>query len=301
MTYAPATLSALARYWIEQDGVMLGIVGNRAHTKGYHCGKDRIYDGSGPGIGDADYSVQHPRDKAGLSNAASAIDLGRLGGTLEGLQAFSRWLVAECQANRVWSRDIREVIYSPDGTKVQRYSGIDGDIHTGPGNGDDSHEAHTHISFFRDSVARDKVPLFAPYFVTPPDTSTGEAMPTAVNAGSRLIASDYVREVKAGIRLYRDTAGTVLTKLSQDAVLDDFGLPVGSGDWVLLRVGSAHFDADPEMEQGLGLARMGDVGPLRRKTPAELAAAANRFASIDAAYNEGRDAVVNAAASVPRR
>ena len=45
-----------------------------------------------------------------------------------------------------------------------RYSGVDGEIHAGEGNGDESHITHTHISYFRDSEARDKVPLFAPYF-----------------------------------------------------------------------------------------------------------------------------------------
>lgn len=173
MTYAPRTLSDLLVYWRAQGGVPLGVVGNKAHTKGYHLGRDRIYDGSGPGLGDADYSVQLRRDKAGLSDAASAIDLGRLDGTLGNLREFSRWLVARAQADRWTYRDIREIIYSPDGVKVQRWSGEDNQIHTGQGNGDSSHLTHTHISFYRDSERRDKRPMFAPFFadVAPPDTS----------------------------------------------------------------------------------------------------------------------------------
>jgi hypothetical protein len=162
MTYAPQELRDLGAYWTGQGGVNLGIVGDVNHTAGYHLGRDRIY---GPGgSGSQDYSVQHPRDKAGLSGAASAIDLGKLGGTYKGLQDFSAWLVKACQQSSTGHRDVREIIYSPDGQKVQRYSGIDGKIHTGPGNGDASHRSHTHISYFRDSETRDKVELFSRYW-----------------------------------------------------------------------------------------------------------------------------------------
>jgi len=112
MSYAPATLIALMKVWTSHGGVNSGIVGGSTHLKGYHLGKDRIYDGSGPGLGDADYSVRTARDKAGLTNAASAIDLGRLNGSLPKLHAFSVWLVARGRANAPGTRDIRE---SPTG------------------------------------------------------------------------------------------------------------------------------------------------------------------------------------------
>jgi hypothetical protein len=173
MSFAPGSLKALAAYWVAQGGNSLGIVGNTAHVSGYHLGKDRIYDGAdGPGLGDADYSVQLSRDKAGLSDAASAIDLGRLGGTLAGLRRFSRWLVDTAMNDRTTYRDVREIIYSPDGQLVLRWSGPDNRIYTGPGSGDSSHRTHTHISWYRDSAGRDKRPLFAPYFAVPvPDTT----------------------------------------------------------------------------------------------------------------------------------
>lgn len=164
MSTAPSSLRELAAYYTDHGGKVLGIVGDTGHTVGYHLGKDRIYDGSGPGLGDQDYSVRLARDKAGLTNAAAAIDLGRLNGSLQELYKFSRWLVAQCKADQPGHRDVREIIYSPDGVKVQRYSGVDGGIHTGDGNGDASHISHTHISYFRDSQARSKVGLFAPYF-----------------------------------------------------------------------------------------------------------------------------------------
>jgi hypothetical protein len=162
MTFAPPTLRRLGNYWTDQGGVNLGIVGDAYHTAGYHLGKDRIYAPSG--LGGADYSVQLERDKNGLSDAAAAIDLGRLRGSLEQLYTFSAWLVEQCQAKAPGTRDVREVIYSPDGSKVQRYSGVDGQIHTGPGNGDAGHLGHTHISYYRDSESRDKVGVFEPYF-----------------------------------------------------------------------------------------------------------------------------------------
>lgn len=154
MTYAPKTLIGLADYFEEHGGVNLGIVGDAAHTKGYHLGRDRL---TLP-----DYSVKQPRDVAGLTNAASAIDLGRIHGSLQELYAFSRELVAACMAKAPGYRDVREVIYSPDGRRVQRWSGVSGQIETGPGNGDASHLTHTHVSYFRDSEAREKVGLFAP-------------------------------------------------------------------------------------------------------------------------------------------
>lgn len=162
MTFAPVTLRRLGNYWTDQGGVNLGVVGDANHTAGYHLGKDRIYAPSG--LGGGDYSVQLERDKRGLSDAASAIDLGRMQGSLSQLYRFSSWLVEQCQAGAPGTRDVREVIYSPDGKRVQRYSGVDQQIHTGPGNGDASHIGHTHVSYFRDSERRDKVAVFAPYF-----------------------------------------------------------------------------------------------------------------------------------------
>ena len=165
MTFAPPPLRALARSWVAQGGVNLGVVGGPRHKSGYHLGRDRIFRAGGQGA--ADYSIQLPRDKPFLTNAASAIDLGRLNGTLEGLQRFSTWLVERCRAETEAYRDVREVIYSPDGRRVERW---DNGVRrlfpagTGTGQGDDSHLTHTHISFFRDSEARPKVALFAPFF-----------------------------------------------------------------------------------------------------------------------------------------
>lgn len=238
MTIAPQNLTDLSTFWKAHGGVPLGIVGNQKHCSGYHLGKDRIFgscacrpDGTCvPGIGSRDYSVQIRRDKAGLSNAASAIDLGRLDGSLAGLRSFSKWLVRQCQDHPKAYRDIREIIYSPDGRTVQRFSGEDGTIHTGPGNGDSSHTTHTHISFYRDSTGRDMRPLFAPYFapsVPLPDTSTGADMPALAKY---LPGHTITIKATSNVRSAPTLAAKVLRAASAKEVWTVVGTVVGDKD-----------------------------------------------------------------------
>jgi hypothetical protein len=168
MSHAPQTLRDLMRLWTEHDGANLGIVGDVAHQQkgvSYHLGKDQLKP-------DAYSIVQSARDRAGLSNAASAVDLGKLNGSLAQLFRFSRWLAAQCQERPQQYRDIREVIFSPDGEVVRRWDAVQQKLFvggTGTGHGDDSHLTHTHVSFFRDSEIRDKRQLFEPFFVTEPE------------------------------------------------------------------------------------------------------------------------------------
>lgn len=185
-TINPPQLVALGKFWRSQGGVNLGVVGDTKHaTKGtsYHLGRAQLLPTA--------YSIELSRDAKGLSEAASAIDLGRLNGKLANLRVFSKWLVARCMADPGVRKDIREIIYSPDGKKVQRYSGVDNKVHTGPGQGDDSHLTHTHISFYRDSETRDKVGLFEPFFAVawgddvPDDIRAIEPKPTKVAAAIR--------------------------------------------------------------------------------------------------------------------
>lgn len=214
MSYAPVSLTALGAYWSAQGGLNLGIVGDVHHTIGYHLGRDRIY--SAAGIGDQDYSVQYSRDKAGLSNAAAAIDLGPLDGSIVHLRAFSNWLVDQCLHNPKVRADIREVIYSPDGVKVQRYSGIDNAIHTGAGNGDSSHLEHTHVSYYRDSQQRDKIAAFRPYFeddmigVTYRFVDRVNGIATVVGNGHALIRTDNQQNVQVPAGQKREVTGRVV-------------------------------------------------------------------------------------------
>jgi len=157
MTYAPMKLLELAAYWKRQGGINLGIVGDTDHaTRGvsYHLGKDQLIPGA--------YSTLRPRDRAGLTNAASAIDLGKLDGSYPELRKFSDWLARRWVKGFAGTNDVVEVIYSPDGKRVLGFKdGIDFLI---PDYGDASHLTHTHISFYRDSENRNKTALFAPYF-----------------------------------------------------------------------------------------------------------------------------------------
>ena len=169
MTRAPANLLAVRDLLLDHldltpaatsgdlEAAEVGIVGDPAHRGGYHCGSDRL---------DADdYSVREsPRDRAGLTLDAAGLDVGwfevRTGGTVQNLRTFSLWCVAQCRVDSADSRDIREIIYSPDGRTVRRWDRL-----AKRSTGDSSHLAHTHFSFFRDAVkvGRDQRPLFARY------------------------------------------------------------------------------------------------------------------------------------------
>ncbi|MFE9918829.1 hypothetical protein ACFYPG_27095 [Micromonospora sp. NPDC005553] len=167
MTRAPANLLAVRSLLLthldnapgpdDLDPGEVGIVGDSAHRGGYHCGSDRVVPN--------DYSVvESPRDRAGLTLDAAALDVGqfdvRSGGRSNTLPSFSVWCVAQCAANAADTRDIREIIYSPDGSTVKRWDRL-GKRTTG----DSSHRWHTHFSFFRDAIkaGRDQRPLFRRY------------------------------------------------------------------------------------------------------------------------------------------
>lgn len=157
MTYEPSKLSALQDYLHKKTGLSyaaLGVVGDKAHKGGYHCGWDRR---RRDGDGDlADYSWEDSsRDAGHRSNAASAIDIG----SFDELRAFSLWLVEQCRNGTADTRDIREVIYTPDGYTVKRWDRL-----AQSSTGDSSHRWHTHVSFFRDSESRDKLAVFKRYF-----------------------------------------------------------------------------------------------------------------------------------------
>ncbi|MEV5692982.1 hypothetical protein [Micromonospora globbae] len=172
MTRAPANLMAvrsllLTHLNIDKDRTRdadlepaeVGIVGDPNHRGGYHCGSDRVVAN--------DYSVvESPRDRAGLTLDAAALDVGQFRVTSAGrthdLRSFSVWCVGQCAANAPDTRDIREIIYSPDGRTVRRWDRL-----RRRSSGDDSHLWHTHFSFFRDAIkaGRDQTPLFRRYLI----------------------------------------------------------------------------------------------------------------------------------------
>lgn len=159
MTNAPSNLLAVRTLMLDKLGpyglgsLEMGVVGDSDHRGGYHCGSDRVVAG--------DYSVlESDRDRNGLTLDASALDVGTFTYGSHNLRTFSRWMVAQCVAGAPDTKDIREIIYSPDGQTVKRWDRLG--IRT---TGDSSHLGHTHFSFFRDSTKarRDQTPLFRRY------------------------------------------------------------------------------------------------------------------------------------------
>ncbi|WDZ87177.1 hypothetical protein [Micromonospora cathayae] len=178
MTSAPETLLAARRLLLEHldiqpgrtvhtdlDPAEVGIVGDPAHVGGYHCGADRVRRVDGR---IRDYSVtESDRDRSGLADWACALDIGEfrvtVGGRTYDLPHLSAWIVGQCRAGAPDARDIREVIWSPDGRSVQRWDRL-GRRDTG----DSSHRWHTHISYHRDAIraGRDQTALFRRYLTS---------------------------------------------------------------------------------------------------------------------------------------
>ncbi|GGO15352.1 hypothetical protein [Micromonospora parathelypteridis] len=195
----------------------VGIVGDPAHRGGYHCGSDRVVTN--------DYSVvESPRDKAGLTLDAAALDVGgfevRSGGRTHTLSSFSLWCVGQCAANAADTRDIREIIYSLDGSTVKRWDRL-GKRTTG----DSSHRWHTHFSFFRDSTkaGRDQRPLFRRYLISigllEDDDMTPEEHAWLATVHKNITVLDG-----------RNPIGQIYTRMAEGR--DDTGAPV-IGNWNL--------------------------------------------------------------------
>jgi hypothetical protein len=156
MSFSPPTLIELQVFLAPRTGLSagnLGIVGDAAHIArgvSYHLGRDHLKEGA--------YSRKSTRDRGGLTNAASALDIGNH----PDLRRLSVDLVAACRADAPGTDDIREVIYSPDGKKVLRWDRERGfDSKPRRGEADDSHLFHTHVSWYRNSEGSRKVGVFA--------------------------------------------------------------------------------------------------------------------------------------------
>lgn len=160
MSFAPQSLLDALSYVRARTGLpgkSLGVVGDENHLDGYHLGRDRIF---GPdGVGDNDYSVRTTRDRAGLTDAASALDIGEW--SRSALRALTAWLLAEARADRL--SDVRELIGPADDGRAYKWSHRDGWRPRRRAKGD-SHETHLHISYYRDSEGRSKVEPFRQFF-----------------------------------------------------------------------------------------------------------------------------------------
>lgn len=162
MTFAPPTIKEVRALLKGEDADLddneLGIVGGPSHVAtgtSYHLGEDQLIMSKNP------YSARTARDLAGLSNAASALDVDD---DLDELRELSTWIVEECRAGAPDTLDIREVIYSPDGVAVLRWDRERGVGSAPVPDSDTSHRTHTHFSWYRDSEFRDKTAVFRRFF-----------------------------------------------------------------------------------------------------------------------------------------
>lgn len=164
MSTAPQTLVDLRIDLAARAGVdkrNFGITG-RATTRrpwGFHLGEKDITGGP-PAVGMAkDYSVQHRRNKRGLTNASAGFDIRLPVGRLKKLAAH---LVDLAKTGKDGGM-LFEVI-GPDSTGAAKRWAIDTKWQPRPARAD--HEWHIHISFFRDTEFKDKRPLFDGFFGT---------------------------------------------------------------------------------------------------------------------------------------
>jgi hypothetical protein len=157
MTVAPQDLLDVRKVVMELTGVTdfraIGITGDANHTSGYHLGKDKL---KSLGIVNGDFSVvQFARDKQGLTNSASALDItlswAKSRGGRDAAIAFSNLMVADLRAGTPGTEVLRAINWSIDGSKaersrVDRRGGLD-ETHDST----DTVDTHTHFEFFRDT------------------------------------------------------------------------------------------------------------------------------------------------------
>lgn len=242
-----------------------GIVGDPAHHGGYHCGSDRVLD--------RDYSVdESSRDRNGLTLDAAALDVGEFTVTVKGrthnLRTFSSWCVGQCMADMPDTRDIREIIYSPDGVVVKRWDRL-----KRRATGDVSHTWHTHFSFHRDAIKadRDLTPLFRRYLATIGLLESAEVLEDGMEVNLTSEAQDSVA-AKAASRVWAATYGPTETTSSRLAeARDEARKGRLTGEAILARLGGLDTEAV--------LARIDAVAEEDRQRDAGLLAALEKVNS----------------------
>lgn len=132
---------------------------------GFHAGKAEIFGPGGDGL--RDYSVRAKRNRAGLSNASSAMDVTIRGPqNLKRQREFTAFMVAEAKAGRA---DLFEIIGPNAEGKAAYWSKKNGwnevlgwQTKKGWVPVDPSHTWHTHFSFWRDTEFSDRAAMFRP-------------------------------------------------------------------------------------------------------------------------------------------
>ncbi len=165
MSKAPQTSIDLRCFLVEETGragknfSIRGYCGAK-RSWGFHLGKSDIF--SSCGYGRDDYSIQHRRNKRGLTNASAGFDIRLPVGELKKLCAY---LVE----HHTW-RDpstgkaaLFEVIGPDANGDAKRWAQ---DTGWAPTKGRADHEWHIHLGFWRDTEFVDKRPLFFDFFGT---------------------------------------------------------------------------------------------------------------------------------------
>lgn len=221
MTYPPADLLGVQRYVRQVTGLpwaSLGITHQTPQGGGYHEGHDLLHEALvAPEDPGGDYSyTESDRDRRGLTDAASAFDLGDFDVVYKGrrvthLDVIGRVLVGVAAGDPRLA-DLREMIYSTDNVNVKRWDRL-----KRRSSGDSSHLSHTHFSWFRDSEGRRG--LFLDFLV---EVFEGRSRPmleeTVPQSGSRpagIVLSDLWNEEHVG------HSGYVATDKSYRTVLLD--------------------------------------------------------------------------------
>lgn len=151
------------------DAIMSGIIGDSAHTYGYHRCRDVL-----PGD---DYSVQYPEDKQGDGQAASALDIS-WGSAASQHRATQNLMNAK---NDSRMNVIRSAFGSVDSVNVVGYD-YKGNY---PCTSDDSHLWHVHISVLR-QFANDGAALAKVADVVVGTGSSGGGTPPPSGGGAKL-------------------------------------------------------------------------------------------------------------------
>lgn len=165
MTSAPSDLLDLRAILMDETGLTdpasVGIVGDGAHQKtgGYHEGRDvltmigRYHPTAAAGSSSEDYSCRLQRDRAGLTNSSSGVDIGYRwpkGGNAAWLR-FNNLLVGQLLAGDPALTAVRALNYSPDGSAKRRRDRESGWTLQ---SSTDTVDVHTHLEFYRDTEGR---------------------------------------------------------------------------------------------------------------------------------------------------
>lgn len=152
------------------EAQLSGILGDQAHTYGYHRARAVLPQG--------DYSVYLTADREGDQWAASALDINL---PPDLMKTVTSRLLRAAKAKSLFLGTVREFCGTTDGVTTHSYDLATG--HEGFGEWDDSHLWHIHLSFYRryanDSIALAAVANVLDGFLDyrAPDTSTETQIP----------------------------------------------------------------------------------------------------------------------------